>query len=220
MLSPKHLARVHRFMEEHDGSGADFFNHAYIPEWMREVGFATITDEEQPLAITADILPQSVLQNVTPYPFDAKSIANQVLSQTNPLAQAIPELSYDREAFSGREVGPYPSYFGRKVGPVREIMELAQSSGSDEPFIQRMLQSRLIGPGLPLRRITKGQQINQMKQWEDQIIDAPFERFNEGEGKDRGIRVYTSRRSEGSSYQVKDSKTGRSYMILLIQKMP
>lgn len=207
MLNPRWMVRANKVMQARGGEGFEDFNPATVAPWMRDVGFALTGDEKQPYAVTQDILPTNVLQNVVPYPGGWSNIARKYGSQLNPVAQAFIEIMSEKDIFLGKEVNPGANYFGSEIGPWKEAMDMLESRRRGESWKEIALKNRLFGAGLSTRRITSGQQQIRMKQWEDMLIDGPFKAFNDTQGEEKGISIYVSRAKEGSSYRVKDVKS-------------
>jgi hypothetical protein len=208
-LAPKNLSRPYRFMTYNDGTGAENFNNYLIPDWMQEIGYATISDEKEPWVITSDLLPTNALQNVPVGETSSQGFASNIVSQLNPFLTALPELAAGKSFYSGRENGSLPEYILNKLPPYTAARQL---TSPNKPMLEKILGTRA-GLGLGVRQVTKGQQEFRQNQLEDELIDTPFRNFNYGPGEAAGIRIYVSRRSEGQSYRVKESK-GKERVLL------
>ena len=99
ILNPKYLGVVSRFMEKNDGSAADAFNKYFLPDYVKDAGYAIFNDEPEPFYMTQDILPTSTLNNLDFS--NSQELAQSIAKQVNPIAQILPELAANKELFSG-----------------------------------------------------------------------------------------------------------------------
>jgi hypothetical protein len=211
---PKWLLRYQRLREAADGDNAKNFMSYQLPDWMKETGFATIADEKEPLNFTFDTLPTDALASVIPPgKKNISNLAQTLVEQVNPLAQAPFELANRRQIFSGKKIDSPWEYMLDKIGgPLNAAEQFKTNWDRGRPFMENILSSRL-GLGLPLHRVSREQMDFQAKQWEDKNIEAPRDKFNEGEGKKKGIRIVISKGSrpiDPSSYKVVDDNTGKT----------
>ena len=200
-LSPRNIGRAARIFGGNQGSGYENFNHMLVPEYMREIGYATLSDEDEPWAVSGDILP--VPGALTKLDFsDRQDFFQSVVSQMNPIIGAVPELAMGKYAFNDRPIGSTPEYLMSKIAP---FGALDQWQNENMSIPERLLANRL-GLGLSARKITTGQQEFAYQDLRDQVIDTPFREFNMA-NEDTGIRIYSSNRQDGFDYQVKDTQT-------------
>ena len=192
-LAPKNMSRVNRFMEYNDGSAAEDFNSLYVPQYMQEMGYATLTDEEEPFVMTQDILPTNMLNLLSAK--DAPDAAGNVLQQVNPFINFLYETRSGEKIFSGQPTGPLTSQIWDLFAPGQSVEQF--ESGS-KPWQEDILSNRL-GAGIPARRVTQEQQDFRMRQLQDQLIDIPFREFNQSA---QTLHVYVSNRQDGYSYRV------------------
>ena len=211
LMNPKWLIRYNKLRHWKNQESGENFKPFEIPDWIKQTGFATISDEKEPLLASFDPLPTDAFASVIPPEMTGKGTAQMLLSQLNPIAQMLPEMAFGKQAFSGKKIDSYPEYILDKFGGPLNAAEAFKSNwDSKVPLMENILGSRL-GLGLPLHRVTQQQQDFQTKLWEDKNIEEPFDKFNEGKGKESGIRVYVSHGDTGkdmSSYKVKDDNTG------------
>ena len=211
MMNPKWIHRNQLMRESMDQDENKNFPTWALQPWQREVGYATIQDEKEPWLFTYEGLPGAIPGNVLPGDKSVRNIAQNITSQINPYVQAPFELTAGREIFTGKPIDNYVDYVTQKFGgPGGAAVRAKESSNRGLTPLQIGLTSRL-GLGLPLHKVSSEQQEYQGKLWEDRNIEAPFDRFNEGEGSETGIRIYTSKSTSSgrSSYRVKDTKTDR-----------
>lgn len=212
-MNPKWLIRYNKLNHLRDEQGADAFQPYLIPQWMKDVGYATLKDEKEPWVGTFEGLPTNVFQGVWPGDKSAQSIMQNLMKQVNPVIQAPIEIGQGKELFSGQKIDDYKQYALHKLGgPLQAGVKAKEDWGNMAPW-QIALSSRL-GLGLPIRKVDQDTQDFMRKQWEDQNIEAPFDKFNEGPGKKSGISIYTSKGDSDnpkakSSYKVKDNNTDR-----------
>jgi len=200
-LSPRNIGRAAKIFGGEQGENYENFNHMLVPQYMREIGYATLTDEEEPWAISGDILP--VPGALTSLDFsDRQDFFQSIVAQMNPLIGAVPELAMGKYAFNDRPIGSTAEYVGSKIGPVGGYRQWDNPNSS---IMQKIISNRM-GLGLSARKITEGQQEFAFQEQRDQVIDEPFRQWND-ENADTGIRVYMSNRQDGSDFQVKDTTT-------------
>jgi hypothetical protein len=200
-LSPKWMGVAGRpFLD--DGTAAGEFNSLYMPEWMKDAGFSLLTDEAEPFALTADVLPFGAANSLDFQ--NAEDLFGSVLAQANPIPTSFVEQAANKTFFSGANPPPLPQYLMDKLSLPVQARKLAENE-YDEPLWEQLLKSRL-GAGMPARRVTQEQQDFRYRQLEDEIIQDPFSEYNRSQDK---FSVYRSSRLNGVDYQVKNRKTGR-----------
>jgi len=211
--NPRFFAAVNRFMEYNDGSAADNFNADNIPQYIRDIGFGMLTDEEEPWAITADILPFGALDILGSS--DVGELSQNVLSNLNPLFQAPIELATGNELFSGRSIEDESGlqYLMDNIPLLGDIEEelgipnpLTDTPTGDPVWEQLtstdVFHNRLAGLGIPARQITAGQQLQQQNTNFDNLIEDPIGDFNHSQ--DRYRITITSE----FMYRITDQTTG------------
>ena len=208
-LNPHYMSLVNRFMEYNDGSSADNFNHYYLPDYLKDMGYAMLDDSEEPMALSQGLLPTSVL-NTLDFT-NSQQFAQSIGSMGNPLLQAIPELATDTQLFSGRGAGSAPEYLSAKnplAGIIEQIAQVVQGErpgNPNEPSWMHALSDTWTGAGIPVSKITQEQQDWGFRNMEDRFIQDPFSEFNRSQEQ---IRVYQSNRKDGTSFRVENVATG------------
>lgn len=201
-LNPKYFSVLNRFMEYNDGSDADGFNEMNIPQWIRDIGFGVLSDEEEPWAVTSDLLPfgaLDILASNSPEEFSANLLGN-----LNPIAQAPIELATGQELFNGR---PTPDNFWEYLLNQMPMLGEIQQEVLNPEYRGRWWENRLTGLGLPIRRITTGQQEQQQQENRDRLIDDPIRDFNYSQD---AYSISTGTGENGQlEYRLTDKITGR-----------
>jgi len=191
-MNPKYFALINRFMQYNDGSGSDVFNHLNVPSWIKDIGFGMLTDEEEPWALTQDILPMNALDIIGSG--GPEELAQNVMANLNPIAKAPVELGTGKSLFDDRPLqGDAPDYFWNNLPFASEFQEQVydvpgipggeqsteQLIGGESPLLgMDRINNRLTGLGLPFREITFGQQEQQLQANKDRLIDEPLQQFN------------------------------------------
>jgi hypothetical protein len=200
-LSPKFLGIAGRpFLQT--GGAEDVFNEIYIPEWMQDAGTVMITDEEEPLAATADVLPFGAANSLDFNNFGDFSAS--LLAQANPVPMTMIEQAANHTMFSGSATPPLPQYLLEKLSLPIQAGRAVEQTNEGVPIWEQMLNSRL-GLGVSTRRISEEQQDFRYRQLEDQAVQDPFREFNFSQER---YSVYVSSRADGTDYRVKDKNTG------------
>lgn len=199
-LNPKWMAIPNRFMEYNDGSAADNFNAYHIPDYIRDMGYGMLTDEDEPKLITADILPSSSVLNSLDFT-NSQQFAQSVMSQTNPMLQLGAETALGREFFSGRPTGSFPEYIADKFSFPGQFVRQASGSDSEPAWIQA-LNETWFGAGIPVRELSTESQDFAFRELEDRFIQDPFSEVNRSQ---ELFRVYPS---SNGVFKVKNNVTG------------
>ncbi len=213
-LNPHYFSTANRFMEYNDGSAADNFNSTRIPQWIRDIGFGMLTDEEEPWAVTADLLPFGALDILGSR--SAGEFSQNVLSNLNPLLQAPIELFSKKELFSGRPIDRDLSTFEYLLQNIPMLQDIQEELGVPVPGLPGRvgdpvweqltstdaLHNRLAGLGLPIRHISDQQQQQQQNANYDDLIENPIQEFNYSQDRYR-ITV-----TDDFQYRVTDQITG------------
>lgn len=202
-LSPGNMGRAGRLFTEFQGEDFENFNPLLVPEYQREVGYALLNDEKEPWAVGGELLPFPGAFNALDFT-NGQEFAASLVSRLNPIAGAIPEQMAGEYSFSGRPIGSPMEYMLSKLGPYGAYEQVKNPNTS---LVQKILSARAF-MGLPIRRITEGQQDFTYETMKDSLIDEPFRLFNR-EFESSGIRIYISTRNDGTSFQVRDSVTNQ-----------
>lgn len=201
-LNPKWLGRGNRFMEYNDGSAADSFNYYFAPDYVKDMGYAFLTNEEEPLYMTADVTPMAALNNLDFT--NASQFFQSVTQQSNPLLQIPFEQALGERVFDQRQAGSFPDYMLNKFSIPGQLAEQINTPGDEELWLQ-LLNESFTGAGIPVRRFTEEQQDFGMRNLEDRLIQDPFSDFNR---QNNGFRIYQSNRVDGTSFRVENVATG------------
>ena len=92
-MNPHYMSTANRFMEYNDGTDADLFNSMNIPQYIKDMGFGVFGDEEEPFALTADVLPFGALEVLTKMG-DPQEFSRELVSNLNPFARAPIEQAF------------------------------------------------------------------------------------------------------------------------------
>jgi hypothetical protein len=172
-INPHLFSTANRFMQYRDGSAADNFNFLNISNWMRDMGFANLTDEEEPLMLTGDILPTNALDILSSNSIPEAS--QDLLQNLSPMMLAPIELGMGREAFNNQPIEDGTlNYLEGKIPLVGDIQDFGQRF--NDPW--KWMSERFMGAGIPIRRLTSGQQNQQMETNFDQLVESPLKNFN------------------------------------------
>ena len=196
--NPRYFAKTDRFMQYNDGSGADDFNNMNIPKWIRNMGYA-IGDGKEPWSITGDILPTGSL-DIMSSGGTAQGLAQNVISNLNPLALIPAELAAGRTFHDDRRINSTYDYLMDKIPLAGDIAK--EFNQGDRSIGERLLSDSLLGAGLPIRRVSTQQQMQQQQDNRDQAIDNPLKEFNYGQD------AYFISTTENFTYRVTNKMTG------------
>lgn len=201
-INPHLFSTLNRYQQYNDGSDADRFNSLYISNWMRDMGFSTLTDEKEPLMLTGDIFPTNTLEmfNQGASGGDAMDMAGgffrDILKQVSPLGLIPTELATGKTAFDNAPINE--GLFDYLMGKIPLVGDLVQEGGNGEiggqvrervrnilpggegdfDVWRDLISPRFLGAGIPIRRDTQGQQQQQMEYLFDQLIEDPTKAFN------------------------------------------
>ena len=139
--NPRYFAKADRFMTYNDGSGADDFNNMNIPKWIRNMGYA-VGDGKEPWSITGDILPTGAL-DIMSSGGTAKGLAQNVISNLNPLALIPAELAAGRTFHDDKRISSTYDYLMDKVPFVGDVAK--EFRPDDRPEWQQLLNDSLLG---------------------------------------------------------------------------
>jgi hypothetical protein len=201
-LHPKYLGLANRWMEYNDGSAADSFNAYYLPDYVKDIGYGMLNDEEEPLYMTQDILPTAVLNSLDFS--NSQQFAQSAAQQMNPIGQIPFEMALGKEIFSGAPTGDFQEYITNKFSIPGQFTQQVAGNDSDPQWLQ-LLNEGFTGAGIPVRQFTTEQQDFGFREMEDRFIQDPFSDFNR---QDTGFRVYQSNRNAGTSFRVENVATG------------
>lgn len=191
--NPRYFAAISRLMQYNDGSASDVFNEWHIPQWIKDIGFAEITDEDEPWVVTSDILPLGAMDILGSS--SMQELSSNVIGNLNPLLQAPIEMATGRDVFMNRPDGS--SGFEYMMENLPMLSDLQSEIGVDIPGLPgstensylnqifgegdvswgSLMQNRF-GLGLPIREITEQMQGQQQEANRDEFIDDPLKAFN------------------------------------------
>jgi hypothetical protein len=196
-INPHYFATLSRYMQYNDGSAADAFNSMNIPDWIRDMGFAQLTDEENPLMITGDILPTNAMDVLSSG--SLKEASGDFISNLNPVAQVPFELAYGRTMYDMQPIqGSTMNYLTSKLPLVGDFQgQVANMPGIPGESDQNtfwdnitgngdwtgLLRNRLTGLGIPVRRVSQGQQEQQANTNFDRLVENPLQAYNYSQGR-------------------------------------
>jgi hypothetical protein len=209
-INPHYFQMANRFMMNNDGSAADAFNYMNMPQWIRDFGFGTLTDETNPLAITGEILPTNVLDIISSN--SLKEAAGDLLSTANPFIQAPIEQAMGRTLFDGRPIeGGAFDYAMSKIPFIGDMQERFSNlpgvpGESANPYFggeggfdwTKLLSDRALGLGMGIHRVSEGQQEQQMETNFDKFIEQPLIDYNRSQDR------YTINMDENGQFIVRD----------------
>lgn len=207
-LSPKLLARTYRFMSDpRQDSDTHIFNSVMVPAWMREVGYAQLTEEKEPWVIGGDVMPTTPL-NTIDWPFNTGLDTNttdflqSVLQQVNPFINLPYEQTLGKRVFSNRDPGTLTDQILDMIAPYGALQDVVST---DRSMAEQILSSRLF-TGMSTRKISEEEQAFAENELEDRTIDDPFRDFNYSQDK---FRIYKSDNGARMIFRVKNLDTGK-----------
>lgn len=203
LISPHYMGVANRFMQLHDGSSADAFNSYYLPDYVKDTGYAFLgQDSPEPFFLRGDILPTNTLNNLDFT--NSQQFAQSVVQQMNPLLQVGPELATQEQFFSGRPTGSALDYALNKLPVGMNVAREVQ--GGNEPGWLARVNNTFTGLGIPLEQFTQARQDQGFREAEDRFVQDPMYDFNRSQER---FQVYQSNRSDGTmSFVLKDTTTG------------
>lgn len=221
-MNPKWLRRYGALRNSFEGDDSKNFNSFFIPQHIKDMGYAVLKDEKEPWVATMETLPTGAFSSILPNEWTPAGIADTFVQQLNPVIQAPFEIRSGKEFYANRDVGSLLpkgmsdiGYLARKfVAPASNLSRGYEDIKGGDSWLKTLMTNRLAA-GLPIRKISTEQMDYARKAWEDKAIQglptSPIDSFNEGDGANKGIRVYLSQsKSTGmSSYKVKDDNTGK-----------
>lgn len=185
---PRWMVQWYNFLYQGSEGEKKTFDSFRIPQSIRDAGYAFLpgqANEDQPLYVTNDILPTSIFSSIkTSSPHE---LANSVLTQANPMAQAIIEQATGKQLFMDKPLDKNQSFAEYMLSKVPGSRETDQFFDSSRPWSERLLSSR-IGLGLPIRRLRENQQLFAEQELQDRMLDEPIANFNKSQD-----RFYISR---------------------------
>jgi hypothetical protein len=197
-LSPRQMSRVGRIMDQRSGDDDNSnFMHMMIPQFHREIGYAALTDEENPWIANQSMLPTGVL-NIGEGE-DLSSRLRSILASVNPAALAPVEIAAGKQFFTEAPIEDNLQYMLSKFAPYQALASQRTESAKDKSFMERLVSSRL--GGLSVDRISDRQQGFALQDLRDQAIDDPIRNFNDA---NPTLRLYFSERKKGSGFVLKD----------------
>jgi hypothetical protein len=133
------------------------------PQWLKEAGFARISDGQEPNVWSLPLPPQDLARwfggGGTP-----DSVAKEFLNNINPIAQTLIERGTGRNLYTGGQLDPNEAnYAAHKLGIVQNIIDASGASGKAIPD---RLNSLL---GLGTRKVTEQSQLSELRRQQDPI---------------------------------------------------
>ena len=209
-LSPKLLSRTYRFMSDPREDGdTHLFNSVMTPAWMREIGYAQLTEEKEPWVIGGDVMPTAPFNtidwpfNTSPTDPNTEDFLQSVLSQGNPFINLLYEQTQNQRIFSGQDPGSLTEQLLNMAGPYGPIKDV--TGDSNRSFIEQLLSSRVF-TGMSTRRLSEEEQAYAENELEDRTIDDPFREFNYSQER---YRIYKSDNGARIIFRLKDLATNR-----------
>ncbi|MBA2350093.1 MAG: hypothetical protein H0V81_17600 [Solirubrobacterales bacterium] len=200
LTNPHYFSTVGRFMEYNDGSSADNFNSMNTPDWIKDIGHGMITDEEEPWAVTADILPFGALDILSSG--SAREFGGNLLGNLNPIAQAPIELATGRTLFDNKPIqGGGWDYLMENLPLIGDVNTEILNPNPNQSFMENRLNERLTGLGLPIRPVSTRQQSQQQNTNRDELIDDPIKQFNYSQDR------YSISVTDDYTYRIRDQAT-------------
>jgi hypothetical protein len=197
-LAPRQMSRVGRLMDQRSGDDNNSnFLHMMVPQFHREIGYAALTDEENPWIVNQSMLPTGVL-NIGEGE-DLSSRLRSILSAVNPAALAPFEMAAEKQFFTEAPIEDNLQYMLSKFAPYQALNTQTTDAAKDKTFLERALSSRL--GGISVDRISDRQQGFSLQDLRDQSIDEPIRSFNDA---NPTLRLYFSERKTGSGFVLKD----------------
>ena len=179
-MSPKYMNTWNRFMQYHDGSAADHFSNMDVPDYIRNTGAAFLTDEREPLYLSQEAVPVSSLNTIRTNTL--QDFAKSIVNQANPFVQAPFELASGKTFFDDREIEDWKEYVLNKMPMYKDVREEVWNPLHGKPtadsWWESVLKNRFAGIGVPVRRLTQGQQELAQNERIDKYIDDPLKEIN------------------------------------------
>jgi hypothetical protein len=200
-LSPRQMSRVGRVMDQRSGDDNNSnFMHMMVPQYHREIGYAGLTDEEEPWIMNQSMLPTGVLGIGEGEDLGAR--LRSILSSVNPAALAPIEMAAEKQFFTEAPIENNLQYLLSKLPPYQAYQSQQTESARDKSLLERIASSRL--GGLSVDKISNRQQGFALQDLRDQSIDEPIRKFNDS---NPGLRLYFSERKDASGFVLKDTIT-------------
>lgn len=178
--APKYMNAWNRFMQYHDGSAADNFSNWDVPDYIRDTGAAFLTDEREPLYLSQEAVPVSTLNQIKTG--NMQDFWRSIVTQANPFIQAPFELASGKQFFDEREIGDWKEYVLNKTPMYKDIREEVwnplHGKPSADSWWESVLRNRFAGLGIPVRRLTQGQQEQEQNERIDENIEDPMQEIN------------------------------------------
>ena len=228
-LNPHYLSTADRILQYNDGSGADDFNQMNWPQWMKDLGFAQLTDEKEPWAITSDLLPMGALDILSSIRPDAtesiQDFSREALSNLNPIVQGPLEMGTGRELFGNRPTSDNALEYFLSQLPLlsdinQEVVDIPGVPGgvTDKSWMERIINERLLGLGMPIRKVTTEMQSQQQQENRDRLIDEPLQQFNYSQDR---YTITQAEAPDGSFiYRIRDNLVEGDEGVVALAKTP
>jgi hypothetical protein len=205
-LQPQWLSRLNRWQQYNEGS-PDF--QLGVPDFVHELGYAQLTNEDEPLVMTGDLFPTNALQWMNTLPTSPGTSVREIAGMTNPLIQAPFEIASNEQIFSGREIfedgtenatpQELMTYLFNKMQPIPSTLSRDFDPGDIVSWIgdRRTL-------GLSVKRISEGTQNWNLNE-KFRTLQERFEQELNPKLDKLGMRAYVSNRKDGISVRIKEN---------------
>lgn len=211
VTSPRNMARLSRMMEKLGGSGENF-DSMLLPDYIREAGYVTLKDEENPWIFESSFLPIGVLGSMS-WDEDMNEGSREWMAMASPLVKALPELAFKREHFSNRAIDNNLEYLAKQFGPYNPTASLVRG---DKSGGEQLLSNRWF-LGLPFREVKEGTRNFRTQELKDIQIDVPFREFNKEFSESTDLKIYMSQRNDATTFRVARVSTGD---VIIDEKTP
>ncbi len=188
LMNPKLFSLQSRLMER--GSENAGLDSMRVPGWLREIGFIPLGDDGQaePTIVRKDILPTTLFSQFANPGYESGQsagggVAKNLMSMMNPLIQYPIELKDGKTIFSGHKA-PWWELAAMKWRPYGTAKQLQDISNGQKAV--SMLT------GIPIMKLTEGQQRAAFKSHEDFMQDS-INRMNRPL-RDLGYKIYYVKR--------------------------
>lgn len=209
-LNPAQLSKTNRLLiDREDASMADMMT----PMYQREIGFARLTEEDEPWILGAQFLPTDVANRNTNVSSDADWFRN-TLAQLNPIFKIPIERATGQSLFNRERTTDTGGYYSDALfPPLRPIQDAVGWTPAGKVIgegkkegLERLLAGRF-GLGLPFDQVSTDQQEAALFGLQQQVIDQ-LNTVNKSL-ENKGFRLYLSKRKDGTSYRIRDMESGK-----------
>jgi hypothetical protein len=216
-LRPSFFSKTERFFGQNDFDPNAMFNDMLVPEYQREFGYARLTDEQEPWILGSQFLPTNMLVQNLNFSSD-QGLFRNILAQSNPFLRAPIERAAGEQFFNGMPIDSGSQYYSQAalpfLKPLQDLLGGSFLSGvpgvPDNPSesVAERIASGRFGLGLPFDKVSLSQQESRLYQLDEELKEK-LSTFNPAlEAK--GLRVYLSARSNGTSFRIRELESGRT----------